>query len=371
MNALIQGIAAALQSGKPVALSTVVGRRGSLPMGRRAKMLVGADGTAVGTIGGGCLEAEVYAHASELLRGSGARIDDFNLTEVEDGLLGHICGGSVSILTEVLEPTPSTQRLFERLRESTLQRRPAVLVSKLPAVDGRQPGTPDHLLVYADGTSMIDGSGAVPDGFIGRCLQVLSTGLPAQVSLDVNDLSADYFVEPIVPRPTAVIFGAGHCGVAIGELATTVGFRTVILDDRIAFLDPTRLPWAAVIRQVDFTAALDAVDIGPDPYLVIVTRGHDHDLTVLRQVLSLPNSYLGMIGSARKKHLFRRQLLAEGIAAEQLDGLRSPMGLAIGADTPEEIAVSVVGEMIAVRRRALEHIEGTARQLQAATAKLA
>ncbi|HJO04415.1 MAG TPA: XdhC family protein [Acidobacteriota bacterium] len=352
MQEVLPRIAAALEAGEPVVLATVVKRRGSLPMSNTAKMLVGADGSAAGTVGGGCLEAEVYAIAQTLLRQGGVSVERFDLTEIEDGLQGHVCGGSVTILTRPLFPSDSTRGVIQQAQQALEQGESAAFLSWVPPDSGAdesqsEPPRAQHAVVRADGSVVSDASlpPSLPD--IARDLAIDGRAeLVSQVS--PHDGSA-YFVEPLQPPPTALIFGAGHCGRAIGRLAAGAGFLVQMLEDRPAFLEEGRMLWAAGLHHVDFK---ELSPVAPDSYLVIVTRGHDHDLTILRQVVGGQSAYLGMIGSARKRHLFEKTLRGEGIGEAELDRLRSPMGLAIGADTPEEIAVAVVAEMIAVRRGA-------------------
>ncbi len=352
MHELLPRIAAALDAGEPVALATVVRRRGSLPMSNTAKMLVRADGSAEGTVGGGCLEAEVYATARTLLRDGGVSLESFDLTEIEDGLQGHVCGGSVTILTRPLLPTEPTRGLIRQAQEALEDGEPAAFLSWVPAENGSSVPAPDldlamHAVVRADGSVVADTSlpASVPD----RARRMAGDGLADLVSDGVSEDAPVYFVEPLKPPPSVLIFGAGHCGRAIGELATSAGFRVHLLEDRPAFLQHEHTAWASGLHHVDY-AALPAVD--SSSYVVIVTRGHEHDLTILRQVIGGKSAYLGMIGSERKRHLFSKTLRTEGVTEDDLDRLRSPMGLAIGADTPEEIAVAVVAEMIAVRRGA-------------------
>ncbi len=352
MHELLPRIAAALDAGEPVALATVVRRRGSLPMSSTAKMLVRADGSAEGTVGGGCLEAEVYATARTLLREGGVSLESFDLTEIEDGLQGHVCGGSVTILTRPLLPTDPTRGLIRSALEALEDGEAAAFLSWVPAENDLPSPAPDndmamHAVVRADGSVAADGS--LPASLPDKARMLAGDGLADLVS-DVDSEGAPaYFVEPLRQPPTVLIFGAGHCGTAIGALASNAGFQVHVLEDRPTFLQGEHMPWAAGLHHVDY-AALPTVD--PSSYLVIVTRGHEHDLTILRQVVGGPSAYLGMIGSERKRHLFGKTLRSEGVAQDELDRLCSPMGLAIGADTPEEIAVAVVAEMIAVRRGA-------------------
>jgi len=332
MYALFPRILAALRGGASVALATVVKQRGSLPMASDAKLLVLADGTLEGTIGGGCLEAEVYATATQLLREGGTSVDEFHLNEVEASTGGHVCGGTVVVLTRVFQPQADTIAFFERavaLQDATAEVRFASRVNA---------ATPAHALAV-DGR--IDGSvGLTSD----MAPEIASEGL-------VGDGGDAWFVEPVQQQPLLVVFGAGHCGIAIGAAAAAAGYRVWMLEDRPTFLDAERLPWASRLRLIDF-AALPRLPLTPNTALAIVTRGHEHDLVVLRQVLDAPVGYIGMIGSRRKRELFRGILRDEGRDAEAFDRVRSPMGLDIGAETPAEIAVSVVAELVAVRRQA-------------------
>ena len=322
---------ATLRGGLPIALATVVKQRGSLPMASDAKLLVHSDGTIEGTIGGGCLEAEVYATAKRLLREGGASVDEFHLNEVEASTGGHVCGGTVLVLTRVFQPQPDTVEFFEC---ATTQHDAADKVRFVSRVNAASA----HALVV---NGRVEGGlGLTPES----APALSGTGL-------VGDGDDVWFVEPVRELPLLIVFGGGHCGVAIGAAASTAGYRVWVLEDRPTFLDAERMPWASRLRRVDF-AALPRLPLNANTSLAIVTRGHEHDLVVLRQVLDSSVGYLGMIGSRRKRELFRRILRDEGRDVEAFDRVRSPMGLDIGAQTPAEIAVSVVAELVAVRRSA-------------------
>jgi xanthine dehydrogenase accessory factor len=346
----LRQLARIVSSGQAAAVAMVVGRRGSLPMAERAKMLVAADGRSEGTVGGGCLEAEIWSVARNLLSADGparCSLDRFDLTEVEEGLGGHVCGGTVAVLTQAFWPDEATDRMLEQLVQALGTRRPAVLVSRLPAA-GSQLSPAAAAVITDEGARA---SGAVPASVIGMAKELLGAVDAAPGEVEEGD--ARWFLEPLWPAPTAFILGAGHCGRAIGELAARVGFRVVVADDREAFLRADDLRWADEVVRVEFEAALARLEPGTLDHLLIVTRGHEHDLTVLRQALDTPVAYIGMIGSERKRLLFERQLRDEGFSDEAIARARSPMGLPIAADTPEEIAVAVVAEMIAVRRGAV------------------
>ncbi len=242
-------------SGQRAALATVVSTRGSSPGKTAMKLLIREDGTAVGTVGGGCVEADVYDAAIEVMRDEEARFLEFSLTEKGLPGGGLVCGGTVRV-----------------------------------------------------------------------------------------------FVEPIVNK-TLLLFGAGHVSRALSRVAAVAGFSVIVLDDRESFASEERFPDATRVQVVpDFGDVLDHVQLTQDTFGVIVTRGHDHDELVLRQVLGKPLGYLGMIGSRAKIKKLFGQMEKEGIEKANLEFVHAPIGLDIGAQTPEEIAVAVVAEMIMVRR---------------------
>ena len=159
------------------------------------------------------------------------------------------------------------------------------------------------------------------------------------------------FVEPVVPQPRVLIFGGGHVSRALSQTATLAGFATVIVDDRESFANRDRFPEAAEVIAGDYESVFPNLYVNSATYIVIVTRGHRDDMRVLRWAVTTQPKYLAMIGSRRKTISIIRELEKEGIPAQAFERLHAPMGLDIGAITPEEIAVSVVAEMIAVRRK--------------------
>ena len=164
--------------------------------------------------------------------------------------------------------------------------------------------------------------------------------------------SLDIFVEPILSTPALYLFGAGHVSLYISKVASMAGFETVVSDDREAFANPERFPEAVATHAGDWAEVFKKLHLHEHSYAVIATRGHKGDLICLREALKTPARYVGMIGSKRKMIEFSKVLEAEGVPPERLEQIHSPVGLAIGALTPQEIAVAVVAEMIAVRRNA-------------------
>src|SRR5579859_1845699 len=220
-------------------------------------MLVRDDGTIAGTIGGGCVEAEVWQAAREVMEEEKPRTLTFNLNHDPKYDSGLVCGGTLEI-----------------------------------------------------------------------------------------------YLEPILPVQTLYLFGAGHVSVNVYRAARMAGFEVVVVDDRESFANRERFPEAKDVYAEDFERTLSQLAPNHSSYLVIVTRGHRDDMRVLRWAVKTPAKYIGMIGSQRKVIAIYKQLQQDGIAAEKLARVYAPVGLEIGAITPEEIAISIVAEMIAIRRGA-------------------
>ena len=245
------------RTGKRGALATIVHTNGSIPSYESSRMLVREDGTIAGTIGGGCVEADVWAAAREVMRLEAPRKMIFNLNNEASYDSGLICGGTLEI-----------------------------------------------------------------------------------------------FVEPILPQPVLYIFGGGHISMALAQSAHSVGFAIGIIDDRETFANSERFPMAHEIHKT-YEDAFEKLKPNVSSYLVIVTRGHRDDMRVLGWAAKTDARYIGMIGSKRKVLSVYEALEREGIAIEQLARVHAPVGLEIGALTPEEIAVSITAELIAVRRNSV------------------
>jgi xanthine dehydrogenase accessory factor len=243
------------RNGQKSALATIVQVNGSIPSFESAKMLVREDGTFVGTIGGGCVEADVWNAAREVIETEKPKHLTFSLGQDAAYDNGLICGGQLNV-----------------------------------------------------------------------------------------------FVEPVIPQPRAFIFGAGHVSKSLSKVARIAGFETVIVDNREAFANRERFPEADEVFAEEYEDVFPKLNINSTSYLIIVTRGHRDDMRVLRWAVNTPAKYIAMIGSKRKTIAIVHELEREGLPREAFERIFAPMGLEIGAVTPEEIAVSVVAEMIAVRR---------------------
>jgi len=252
------------QEGRRGAVATIVNVRGSIPSFETAKMLVRDDGSIAGTIGGGCVEAEVWQAAREVMETEKPRSLTFNLNQDPKYDTGLVCGGTL-----------------------------------------------------------------------------------------------DIFIEPVLPPALLYIFGAGHVSVNLYKTAKNAGFDVTVVDDRDAYANCERFPEAKEVIAEDFEKAMAKLSPSESSYIVIVTRGHRDDMRVLRWAVQTRARYIGMIGSKRKTITIFRELVKEGLSPELFERVHAPVGLDIGAITPEEIAVAITAELIAVRRhaeRALPHM---------------
>jgi xanthine dehydrogenase accessory factor len=245
------------REGRRGAVATIVNVRGSIPSFKTAKMLVRDDGSIVGTIGGGCVEADVWQAARQVMEEEKPRTLTFNLNQDPKYDTGLVCGGTL-----------------------------------------------------------------------------------------------DIFVEPLLPQALLYIFGAGHVSVSLYKVAKDSGFSVTVIDDRATYASRERFPEAQEVIAEDFDQAMARLALTEAAYIVIVTRGHRDDMRILRWAVQTKARYVGMIGSRRKTIGIFRELQKEGLPASLFDHVYAPIGLDIGASTPEEIAVSITAELIAVRRKA-------------------
>jgi xanthine dehydrogenase accessory factor len=255
---IYEEIVALRRTGRRGAVATIVSAQGSIPSFKTAKMLVRDDGSIVGTIGGGCVEAEVWQAAREVMESEKPRTLSFNLNQNPKYDTGLICGGTL-----------------------------------------------------------------------------------------------DIFIEPVLPAAVLYVFGAGHVAASLCRVAGNAGFDVTVVDDRETYANRERFPDANEVLAEDFERAMSRLSPGESAYIVIVTRGHRDDMRILRWAVQTPARYIGMIGSKRKTIAIFRELTREGMAAELFNRVHAPVGLDIGAVTPEEIAVAITAELIAARR----HVE--------------
>lgn len=341
-------------SGERAALSTIVSSKGSLPMSKKAKMLVRPDGKIVGTVGGGCLEADVWAEARQVMETGEPSLQHFILTEKHAGENGLNCGGNVEIFTEPLYADRS-EEVLRAVAQVRAERGSGVLATLVAGGDKARLSS--KLLVLADRRRVGTLGYAEADEAVLADLAEMETVpedllkvIELRVETEAGPESLKVFLESICPQPTLYLFGGGHVSFAIARIAATVGFRIVVIDDRPMFANRERFPMADETLTLEMETAFEHLEIDDLAYIVAVTRGHQHDKPVIEQAVKTDAGYIGMIGSRRKIALMWKELEAKGIPRERLEAVHAPIGLDIGADSPEEIAVSVVAELIRVRR---------------------
>ena len=310
MREFFREIVHALEEGRPVELVSIAASDGSTPRGAGAMMAVFPGGGITGTIGGGNVEFECQRLAAELLERGGDALRQFRFTLGDAASLGMVCGGGVTVQFQYLPA--GEQRIIAVLRD----------------------------LIEADGGNR--------DTWLLRRIE----GEPEELELLCGNqavFARKWLSIPVVKAGRTYLFGGGHVSQALVPVLASLGFRPVVYDDRPEFADPALFPKAEKTLCGDFARLSEQVTVTPEDYVVVMTRGHQADYEVLTQVLRSGAKYLGCIGSKRKLALCRERLLAAGFTDEEYARLHAPIGLAIGAQTPEEIAVSVAAEMIAVR----------------------
>lgn len=344
--------------GQDFVIATILSVRGSSPRHMGTRFLIRRSGGIVGTIGGGLFEAGVQEFAVACLQERISRRTLFSFTGKDAGALEMICGGEAEVLVEFVDGTClGGAAMYELLESMAAQRASgyAITLLEMP-LEGSQTEPVKHLVLNSDSRR----AGSLPqEAEVLKALPANRLLKPAQV-LDVPGIAHSVFLEWLHPTGTVYIFGSGHVGVCVAHLAAYVDFKVVIIDDRLEFASPERVPDAdQVVLLESFSHATAGLPIDEDSYIVIVTRGHAHDKTVLAQALKTKAGYIGMIGSRRKTHLIFEALLAEGYTREDIERVHAPIGLPIGGETPQEISVSIIAQMLQFRNRDQSPRKGT------------
>lgn len=350
-------------SERQVAIATVVRAYGSTPREVGAKMVILENGDFFGTVGGGCGEAEVWHEAKRVLSQGVPSTVHVDLTD--DPLAGgeKICGGKMDVFIdlwdhEALERVDGIVDLLEQGRGLTL-----ATVLSAPAGSHARPGA--HLVVNDDGS----GTGSLGEASIDQRLRremprlldarrscvvavpaEAAAALAAPAPRHAADDAVEIFVEVLERPPILVIAGAGHCALPLARMGSMLGFEIIVLDDRPECATSERFPDAARLLLGDLEEQVRLVPATPDTYVVLVTRGHRQDEQILRQIAREPLGYIGMIGSKRRIRAVFDDMARDGFEPEVLDRVHAPIGLDIGAQTPEEIAISILAEIVMVRK---------------------
>jgi xanthine dehydrogenase accessory factor len=335
MRELVRVLTEALEAGREQLLCQVVETRGSTPQKAGALMLVNPDGGQVGTLGGGCVEAEVKQRAIAQLARPGAELYSFVLDHDYAWADGLICGGKMVILAEVVSGLEATA-YYRTYRDLLLA---GTGFTEVIAIDGARQG-PGSRMLFGPGCELVAQRGPIG-------------GLEPQVAPLTDrprpSVRHGFAFLPTLPRIRLVIIGAGHVGQAVAALAAQADFDVWVVDDRRQYACPERFPRAERLIVASIEETLASLNLTPHTYVLIVTRGHGHDQEALYHLAPSQASYVGMIGSKRKIRLIFDGLREMGIADADLERVSAPVGLDIGSESVFEIALSIVAELIARR----------------------
>jgi xanthine dehydrogenase accessory factor len=341
MRDLLQAWQTLNEQGVSTVLCRLVETRGSTPQKPGAAMLILPDGSQRGTLGGGCVEAEVKREALLALQSGTPQLLAMSLDDDYGWGDGHICGGRMAVLIEPLAAAPAAEYY-------------QTLVAELATGKGcwEWIGLTEHaplpkaacLLSAADGTTRTA---------LRTTLMTLPLDPPELARRPKPSVEHGAALLPHPPRSTLILIGGGHVGEALAQLATQLDFDVTVVDDRPEFVTPDRFPTARERLSGNLESLLAGLAITPATFCVIVTRGHQHDEEALFHLIRRDAGYLGMIGSKRKVRLVLDDLRNAGVDEEAIRRVHAPIGLDIGSQTVPEIAVSIAAELVAVRNRAL------------------
>ena len=351
---MYQQIKQLLNEGETLAVTTIVSTLGSTPREVGAKMVVTASGEILGTIGGGCGEAEVRRRAVEAIRTRQPEMVKVELLDDIESNSPAVCGG---VLDAFIDPWSKDSdialRLAEELDEISKSGNAAVLASVLAS---------DDFIDVAPGGKCLVRNGEVCCGDIQNQELLAAIIDEAAIRQEREDClrvtmelsggrKAEVFFEVMTAVRKVVIVGAGHLAIPLVQFTKILGFHTTVMDDRVVYANRERFPNADEVLTGDMAETLSALEITPQTYIVLITRGHQFDEPCLRAVIHSPAKYIGMIGSRRRiKACFIRFRDEEGISEELLNRVHAPIGLDLRAESPEEIALSIAAELVKVRR---------------------
>ena len=348
MKEVIQETVRQLQGQQPCVLATVVRTKGSTPQKAGSMLLVRQDGTGVGTLGGGCVEGDIWYAAREMLRThSGPEFKDYFLNEDIAARDGLVCGGTMYFYLEPMWEPDDFLDIGNRVIEAYEGGDPVGLATIVNVPEGN-PNLGAKLMLLLDGGVVGTlGTRELDDRAVAMARQVADVG---SVESFATDDGVEVFVEGFTTPPTLAVIGGGHVGKATADLANMLGYRVFIVDDRPEFSNPERFPYAEQTVVTNYERWSEDLSINVNTFVVVATRGHRFDDMALESALKTRARYIGLMGSRRKNLMIYRRLLEQGVPLERLKEVHAPIGLDIGGLQPEELAVSIMSELIMTRR---------------------
>jgi xanthine dehydrogenase accessory factor len=354
---IFQEILTALEKEEQIVLATILSTSGSTPASAFSKMIVTNAGTvSIGTIGGGCVESEVIGRAQQRLAVGKADTMSFQLKE-DEFLQGLICGGTVQVCIEPVtrKQIPFYQQL-KTIRDygidcvtGTYVSSDGTIKQKAVLMEQHQSGTQWNKPEVKNWNRYL--SDFATPTVQSTIEELTSRTVSSNTTIRIPLTDGELIFEPLLGAPHLIIFGGGHISKSVCSCAAASGFRVTIVDDREQFAHRARFPEATETFAIEFSQAFQRLEINQSTYIVIVTRGHRYDEEILEQALKTPALYIGMIGSQRKVTTTFSRLHQYGFSREQLQRVYAPIGLEIGAITPEEIGISIVAQLVRIRRK--------------------
>lgn len=348
MSKIIEEALRLTTRGKPCVIATVVRTIGSTPQKAGAKLLVRQDGSCAGTLGGGCIEGEIWSTAKKILREQGYPVFlRYDLNEAFAARDGLVCGGTMFIFLDVISDTRVFNPFIREIAQAIRGGKPVALATVVNVLHGKS-GLGAKLLVKEDDSLL----GTLGDRDFDQQARALGKTVITHGSNKIFQAKdgTEIFVEGYTTPPTVVLMGGGHVNKAVSLLAATADFRVYVIDDRPEFANAERFPEAEGIVVSDYNTGLERVPVNRNTYIVIATRGHRYDDRALAAAVRTSAGYVGLLGSKRKTIEIYKSLLKENVPWERIKEVHAPIGLNIGAVTPEELAVSIMAEIILVQR---------------------
>ncbi|MBC78768.1 MAG: hypothetical protein CL745_04090 [Chloroflexi bacterium] len=334
-----------IKNNRKFVISTVTRTQGSTPQKPGAKLLVREDGSGVGTLGGGCVEGDIWFASSEKIkREESAEVRPYELNEdlaAKDGL---VCGGTMHFMIDPIDNKLEFEFFLDEIKKAYNGDKPVALVQVLESKKKEE--ISKKILIKEDGSKsgqLI--SEEIDEKLVKESRDLLALGKNKTLAFDERLFYLEAFTTP----PKLLIAGGGHVSKAIANLAKPLGFELNIFDDRDEFANKERFPEADDVKVASYGEGFDKFDVNANTFIIIATRGHRQDDTATKAALNTNASYVGLLGSKRKTILIIEKLLSEGIDEHTFNKLKAPVGINIGARTPEEIAISIISEILSFR----------------------
>lgn len=339
MKHLFEELRQVMERGEAAVLVTIIASSGSTPRGAGSRMLVKEDGTIRGTIGGGAVEYRVIQIAREGIRKRSSYVKGFTLSKNEVSDIGMICGGDVTVYFQYI--CPRNEAFHD-------------LCNRVIAAFGRDEDSWLLLDITEETCWQMDLYNRTLDGGqrLSGCLEELQRqqgNIFESRARQYQSGKRRYYIEPLVRAGTVYVFGGGHVARELVPVLARVGFRCVVMDDRKEFANDERFPDAERNIVGNFERIADYLTVKAEDYVCVMTRGHEFDYLIQRQMLASRPRYIGVIGSKNKIAAVTKRLMEDGFSREEAESCHMPIGMKIHAETPAEIAISIAGELIAVR----------------------